>query len=37
MAHENEATTRGYQDEHELPYEQVRIIMTAELLGRDFK
>ncbi|MDO8908881.1 MAG: tyrosine-type recombinase/integrase [Pseudohongiella sp.] len=36
MAHENEATTRGYQDEHDLPYEQVPIIMTAELLGRDF-
>ena len=36
MAHENEATTRGYQDAQELPYEQVPIIMTAELLGRDF-
>lgn len=36
MAHENEATTRGYQDEEELPYEQVPIIMTSDLLGRDF-
>ena len=36
MAHEDESTTRGYQDEHELPYEQVPIIMTTELLGRDF-
>jgi integrase len=36
MAHEDEKTTKGYQDEHELPYEQVPIIMTPELLGRDF-
>lgn len=36
MAHEDEKTTKGYQDEHELPYEQVPIIMTQELLGRDF-
>jgi len=36
MAHEDAKTTMGYQSEHDLPYEQVPIVMTAELLGRDF-
>jgi integrase len=37
MAHENENTTKVYQDEHELPHDQVAIVFTKELLGGDFK
>ena len=36
MAHENENTTKVYQDEHDLPFQEVPIIFTKDLLGGDF-
>ncbi|MEM1143972.1 MAG: tyrosine-type recombinase/integrase, partial [Pseudomonadota bacterium] len=36
MAHENVATTRSYQDEHELPFADAGVALTADVLGREF-
>lgn len=36
MAHEDVATTRSYQDEHELPYADAGVVLTVDVLGRDF-
>lgn len=37
MAHSNESTTRLYQEEHILPYEDAPIVFTKKLIGGDFK
>lgn len=36
MAHGDVATTRSYQDEHDLPYDNAGIVLSAEVLGRGF-
>jgi len=36
MAHGDPNTTRGYQNEHDLPYDAVPITLTVDVLGRDF-
>lgn len=36
MAHGDIKTTRGYQDEHQLPFESAGIVLSAEALGRKF-
>lgn len=37
MAHGDESTTRSYQSEHDLPYKQVSIVFTKDLIGGDFR
>ena len=37
MAHEDESTTRSYLAEHHLPYEDVEVVFTKELIGGDFR
>ena len=36
MAHERESTTKGYQEGHELPYDEVGVVLTEEVLGGSF-
>lgn len=36
MAHSDVATTRRYQEEHHLPFEDAGIVLTTKVLGREF-